>query len=211
MHGLEYAVALRVGDGPFFLCVAAPEHVDDTLLALGDGAYHGVGEGFPPMPGVRGCLVGADGQHGVQEQYSLLGPAVEVARRGDGCPGVVGNLLEDVLQRGWERHAVAYREAEPVGLSGAVVGILADDDDLQFVEGAFVEGPEDIAAARVDAVRGIFLPYELRKGGEIRFLEFGREQLFPVGGDLYIHVARWLKWCKCSKKLADSCYLCTRI
>lgn len=96
-------------------------------------------------------------------------------------------------------------------MSGAVVGILADDDDLQFVEGAFVEGPEDIAAARVDAVRGIFLPYELRKGGEIRFLEFGSEQLFPVGGDLYIHVARWLKWCKCSKKLADSCYLCTGI
>ena len=101
---------------------------------------------------------------------------------GDGRAGVVGDLLEDVLQRGRERHAVAYREAEPVGLPGAVVGILADDDDLQFVEGAFVEGPEDIAAARVDAVRGIFLPYELRKGGEIRFLEFGREQLFPVGG-----------------------------
>ena len=88
-------------------------------------------------------------------------------------------------------------------MSGAVVGILADDDDLQFVEGAFVEGPEDIAAARVDAVRGIFLPYELRKGGEIRFLEFGSEQLFPVGGDLYIHVARWLKWCKCSKKFPE--------
>mgnify|MGYP007078628893 CR=1 FL=1 len=143
-------------------------------------------------------------QHRVEHQYSLLGPAVEVAARGNRRAGVVGYFLEDVLQRGWERHAVRHGETESVGLSFAVIGVLSDDYHFEFVERAFVESPEDVAAARVDAVRGIFLPYELRKGGEIRFLEFGREQLFPVGGDLYIHDANRIKFGKCSKKLQKS-------
>ena len=209
MYGLEDEIPLRVCDSSLFLGVTAPKHVYDALFAFGDRAYHGVGEGFPAAARMRRRFVCADGQHGVQEQYSLLGPAVEVARRGRGRPSVVGDLLEDILQRGRERHAVAYREAEPVGLSGTVVGVLTDDDHFQLVERAFVEGAEDVAAARIDAPRGVFLPYELREVGEVGFFEFGSEQLFPVGGDLYIHVARWLKWCKCSKKSANSsCFRC---
>ena len=187
MHGLEDEVALRVGDGALALGVTAPEHIDDALLAFGDGADHGVGEGLPAAACVRGRLVGADRQHGVQQQHALLGPAVEVARGGDGRSGVVGDLLEDILQRRREGNAVRHREAEAVGLPGAVVGVLPDDDHLQTVERAFVESPEDVAAARVDASRGVFLPDEIGQGDEIGFLEFGSQQLFPVGCDLYIH------------------------
>ena len=136
---------------------------------------------------MRGCLVGADRQHGVEQQHPLLGPAVEVARRGDGRAGVVGDLLEDVLQRGREGNAVGDRETESVGLPGTVIGVLADDDHFQLFERAFVEGPENVAAAGKDAPRGVLLPHELREGGEIGFLEFGGEDLFPVGCDLYIH------------------------
>ena len=70
---------------------------------------------------------------------------------------------------------------------------MTDDDHFQLVERAFVEGAEDVAAARIDAPRGVFLPYELREVGAVGFFEFGSEQLFPVGGDLYIHVARCVK------------------
>ena len=66
VHGFEDQVALRVGDGAFLLGVAAPEHVDDALYALGDGAHHGVGEGLPAFVLVGACLMGPHGQRGVE-------------------------------------------------------------------------------------------------------------------------------------------------
>ena len=210
MHGLEYEVALRVGDGALLLCVAAPEHIDDSLLAFGDGAHHGVGEGLPSAAGMRGRFVFADRQHGVQQQHSLLGPPVEVTRGGDRRPGIVGDLLEDVLQRGREGDAVGHREAESVGLPGSVVGVLSDDDDLQPLERTLVEGAEYVAAPGIDAAGGILLAHEVRQCGEIGLLELGSEHLFPVGSDLYVHVKCGLNSCKSSKKSFFSCYFCPR-
>ena len=127
------------------------------------------------------------GKDGVKKKHALPCPTGQIAVFCRRNREVHFQLLIDILQRRREGNAVRHREAEAVGLPGAVVGILADDDDLQFVEGAFVEGPEDIAAARVDASRGVFLPDEIGQGDEIGFLEFGGEDLFPVGCDLYIH------------------------
>ena len=67
-------------------------------------------------------------------------------------------------------------------------GTPSDDDHFQAVERAFVEGAEDVAAAREDAPRGVFLPYELRELREIGFFELRGEEFLPVGGYLYIHV-----------------------
>ena len=72
--------------------------------------------------------------------------------------------------------------------SATVIGVLADDDHFQAVERAFVEGAEDVAAARENAPRGVFLPYELRELREIGFFELRGEEFLPVGGYLYIHV-----------------------
>ena len=47
---------------------------------------------------------------------------------------------------------------------------------------------EDVAAARENAPRGVFLPYELRELREIGFFELRGEEFLPVGGYLYIHV-----------------------
>ena len=107
--------------------------------------------------------------------------------RSHGRAGVVGHLLEDVLERGGKGHAVADREAEAVGLPGSVVGVLADHDHLEPVEGALVESPEYVAAAREDAVRGVLLPHEVGQRDEVGFLEFGGQEFFPVRGHLYIH------------------------
>ena len=67
------------------------------------------------------------------------------------------------------------------------MGVLTDDDHFQLVERAFVEGAEDVAAARIDAPRGVFLPYELREVGEVGFFEFGGQQFLPVGGYFHVH------------------------
>ena len=69
-----------------------------------------------------------------------------------------------------------------------MIGVLADDDHFQAVERAFVEGAEDVAAARENAPRGVFLPYELRELREIGFFELRGEEFLPVGGYLYIPV-----------------------
>ena len=187
VYGLQNAVARGVGNGPLALRVAAPEHVDDALPALVDGLHDGVGEGLPAVARMRGGLVLAYGEHRVEQQHPLLGPAVKVAARGVGRPRVVAHLLEDVLQRRREGDAVAHREAEPVGLPRTVVGVLPDDDHLEPLEGALVEGAEDVAAARIDASRGVLLAHEAGQLGEIGLLELGFEDGFPIGGDSYIH------------------------
>ena len=87
--------------------------------------------------------MGADGERGVEQQHALTGPAAQAATGGDGGAGVVGHLLEDILERRGEGHAVGHGEAEALGLAGLVVGVLAEDDDLDAVEGAEVEGVED--------------------------------------------------------------------
>ena len=79
VYGFENQVALRIGDGAFLLGIAAPEHVDDTLFAFGDGADYGVGEGLPAVSGVRCRFMGADREHGVEQQHALLGPAAQIA------------------------------------------------------------------------------------------------------------------------------------
>ena len=187
MDGLQNEILLRVGDGAFLLGVTAPEHVDDALPAHGDGADDGVGEGLPALSGVRGRFVGPHGEHRVEQQYALLGPAVEVARERHGYARVVGDLLENVLERRRKGYAVGHGETEAVGLSGSVVGVLPDDDHLQAVERAFVECAEDVAAARKNAVRGIFAAHEIDQSCEIGLLEFGSQQFLPVGGYFYIH------------------------
>ena len=188
MGAFQNQVAGRIGHDALLLGVVAPQHVHDLLLVGGDGADHGVREGFPSLAGMRGGAVGTDGQHRVEQQHPLFGPAVEIAAGGNGGSRVVVNLLEDVAERGRKGNPVVHREAEAVGLPVAVVGVLSDDDHLQGVERAFVEGAEDVAAAREDALRGIFLPHEGGEVVEVGLVEFGSQNRLPVRCDFYVHV-----------------------
>ena len=90
------------------------------------------------------------GEGGIEEQHPLVGPAGEVAT-GEGNLGaeVAVYLFDDIDQRG--RHSNARRdgEAQPVGLAGFVVGVLSQDDHLDFVERGMVESGEDVADAAV--------------------------------------------------------------
>lgn len=164
MDGFEDAVALGIGDGAFALGVTSPQHVNDALLALCDGSHDRIGEGFPAVSCVGGRFVRPDRQHGIEQQHALFGPAVEVAARGNRRAGVVGYLLEDVLQRGWERHAVRHGETESVGLSFAVIGVLSDDYHFEFVERAFVEGTKNVASSGEYPAGSVFLPYAMANG-----------------------------------------------
>ena len=187
MDGLEDAVALGIGDGAFALGVTSPQHVNDALLALCDGPHDRIGESFPAVSCVGGRFVCPNRQHGVEQQHALFGPAVEVAARGNRRAGVVGDLLEDVLQRGRERHAVRHGETESVGLPFAVIGVLPDDYHFEFVERAFVEGTKNVAPSGEYPTGGVLLPYEVGEFSEIGFFELFGKNLFPVRSDFNIH------------------------
>jgi len=144
MHGLEHEVALGVDLLHALAGGGAPGHEDDAACALGGHEVDdALGEAFPAAVGVAVCLVGAHGEAGVEHEHAAVGPGGEEAgvfggrRKG----GVV--LLEagvHVLEGGRGGGWCPDGEGEAVGLVVVVVGVLADDDDLDGVEGG-MSGP----------------------------------------------------------------------
>lgn len=86
----------------------------------------------------------ADSQTSVQHEHAPLGPGNEQTPIIRGCHEirvVLFDALVDVYQRGGCASGWADGEAEAVGLVVVVVGVLADNDGLDGVEGG-VSGPE---------------------------------------------------------------------
>ncbi len=187
VDGFEDEVPVRVDEGAFPLGVGAPEKKYEVLFLVGEAADDGVGEGFPAFILVGARLVGAHGEGGVEEEDTLVGPAFQIARCGDGNTEVVFNLFEDVLERGRLLDAFGDGEGEPVRLSGTVIGVLSEDDDFGVVHAAMVEGVEDEFAGRIYPGLPVFVPDETGEGFKVRFLEFFAEQFFPGGFYLYVH------------------------
>ena len=143
--GGEDMMAATVDELCFLYGVASPKEKDNTLSPLREGLDGGVGEGLPSMPLVGTCLMGTYGEGGVEEEYSLLCPSAEVATGGGQVElQVVVNLFDDVDQRGGDGDTVGDGEAEPLCLSWFVIGVLSEDDHLDFVEGGAVESTEDV-------------------------------------------------------------------
>ena len=172
-----------LGDG-----IAAPEQEDESVATGGEFADGGIGELLPAVALVRACLVGADGEGGVEQQHPLVGPSGEVARsEGDGGAEVAVDLLDDVDQRRRHGDAVGDGEAEAHGLPGFVVGVLPEDDDLHLVERRVVEGVEYLAARRI---AGVLLPFgdeELLELGEVGRLKLRLQHGIPTGVYFYCH------------------------
>ena len=73
---------------------------------------------------------------GIEQQYSLAGPAHEVAVTGNReALQVIAQLLVHVSQAGGHLYTQPDTEAQTVCLSGAMVGILAQDDHFNLVDG----------------------------------------------------------------------------
>ena len=131
--------------------------------------------------------MGTDGQRGVEQQDTLFRPPRQVSRHRHGRPQVISNLLEDVLQRRREGDAFLNREAQPMSLSGLMIGILANDDHLHLVERTEVEGVEDEAGRRVARRLLVLLSDGGRQLLEVRLLELRLQLRLPCGFHLYVH------------------------
>jgi hypothetical protein len=87
---------------------------------------------------------------------------------------VVLQLGEDVLQRWRQRYSGADAEAQAVGLVGAVIRVLPEDQDLHGFVRRQVEGGEHLVGRRVDA-----LPVPLGGDEPLELLEVGSVELSP--------------------------------
>ena len=76
-----------------------------------------------------------DGECGVEQQYSLVSPAAQVAiGNGNVDAKIAVDLLDDIDQRRRHSDAVGYAEAKTHGLSGLMVRVLSKDNHLDLVE-----------------------------------------------------------------------------
>ena len=99
----------------------------------------------------------------------------------------MAEFLGDVDEGGRRLYFGRDIEAESLGLTGFVVGVLSEDDDLHLVKGRAVEGCEDFAGGRVAGAVAVGGADEIRQLDEIGLLEFLVENGFPRGFDFDFH------------------------
>jgi hypothetical protein len=69
---------------------------------------------------------------------------------------ILVQLLMDVFERRWPRYAVRHGEGQAMRLSGAVVGVLAEDHHFRVGMRRQMERPEDLILGRVHLVAATF-------------------------------------------------------
>ena len=184
-----------IDDLSLALGVASPKDKHEVFTLGGKMTDDGISESLPSFALVRTGLMGSDGERGVEQQHALLGPTTEGACRGKGTTQVILDFLEDVDQRRGHLDAVLHREAEAFCLSGFMIGILANDDDLYLVERAEVESIEYLLTGRIAGHGGVFAVDKLRELLEIGGIKLRLKPLRPRGFYLYVHGCKFTKFC----------------
>jgi len=77
-----------------------------------------------------------DGESGIEKKDTLGGPVFEVAAFRNIGADIAFDLLVDILEGWWLTDAIRYREGKAVGLAGAMVGVLPEDDHFHLIKGA---------------------------------------------------------------------------
>ena len=80
------------------LGMRTPQHEHHRLRQAGNGGQHRVREGFPSLTGMAGRLAFFDRQAGIEQQYTLAGPAQQGSTGRQGQPQIPLQLLEDIAQ-----------------------------------------------------------------------------------------------------------------
>lgn len=163
---------LGVDKGTFSLSVVTPEDKNQMVFGGGEAVNNGVGKLFPAFILVGAGLMGANGEGGVEEKHPLLGPTLEVAGLGEIKAEIGFYFFVDIDKGGGESNAVGYGKGEAVSLAGAVIWILAEDDNLNFINGETVQGIKNKFRGRVNRAVFIFLFNKLGEVFKIGLIKF---------------------------------------
>ena len=147
--GQDEVPTVRGDEDLFFDGETAPEQKDEVLADLRKSLDNRVCELLPTNAGVAGGHVGAHRERCVQKQNSLMRPAFQVSVGRWRDAEIVVEFLENVDEGRWRLDSERHREAKPVGLTRIMIRVLADDDCLDFIDGAIVESGENLRSGRV--------------------------------------------------------------
>ena len=187
MGGCQHQMLVPVDEGPLLLGVSSPKDEHQVFPLFGQGTDGGIGKLLPTLALVRTCLMGTDGERGIEQEHPLVGPTGEVSARRDVDAQVALDFLEDVLKGRREGHAVVHGETESVCLSGTVVRVLPNNHHLSLMERTEVEGIENEFPRRIDGRCAVFCTHKIGEADEIVLFKFGGKLLFPAFFYLYIH------------------------
>ncbi len=143
-----------------------PQHEDYARERLRYSAYDIVGKSLPPVPLMRGGLMGADSERGVEQQDTLAGPAREVAIWRARATRLLAYLFIYVGKR-WRN-----------GYS--MVRVLPQDDHFETLRGAGIESIENLTGRWEDLRGGIFRPNKICQRLKIWGVELRLEERLPL-------------------------------
>jgi len=155
----------------------APKQKDEVFANLRKSLDYRVRELLPANACVTCRHVGAHRERSVQKQNSLVGPAFQIAMWWRCDAEVVVQFLEYVHE-GWRRlNSKRHREAKPVSLTRIVIRVLSNDDCLDFIDWAIVEGCKNLRSGGIHHVMfRVFLQKFCLNLLKIRLFELVGEQ-----------------------------------
>ena len=170
-------------------CKISPKHKYYSRRIIRYCLYNCICKLCPPNFAVGGGFRCPHCKYCVEQEYTLFSPVLQVAVLLYLYSKVALYLLVDILE-GWRRrYAVGNRKGEAVGLVGAVVWVLAKDDNLHFAQRCEFKCVEDEAAWRVNCLSCSF--FSMKEAGkvlEIFLAELALQLLFPLLLNFYIHL-----------------------
>ena len=119
----------------------------------------GIGDLFPSLASVREWRVLANREHGVEQQDSVSPPVREISGAWGRDAKIGFEFAVDILERGRERSSLGDRECQTMSLSGAMIGILSQDEATDLLRGGEFEGAEQMFVLGKDGV-GLALGFE---------------------------------------------------
>ena len=154
MRGLQHQMPAPVDFSAAFLRRLAPGEEHDSAGPFGvDDVDDLLRQALPAFVAVAVGVVSADGEAGVEEEDAAVGPGGEQAAVLGWWAEVWVVLLErgvHVLERWWSWGRRPDREAQSMRLVVVVVGVLAQNDGLHFIEWRVARPAVDVCRGRED-------------------------------------------------------------
>ena len=148
--------------------IPPPQDRDERGVACDERADGVLGD-LLPAPAPVGCRCpGRDREHPVQQHDALVAPRRQVAVRGARDAEIGLELLIDVREAPRQRsHVRVDGEREPDRMPGCRVGVLADDEHLDVVEGPLERAEDAVAGGKVVAACRDLGPQPLAERGDV--------------------------------------------
>ena len=98
MHTLQYQVLARIDEVSLAAGITSPKDKHQVLLILAECLDGSIGKLLPAFALMARCLMGTNSQRGIEQQYSLLCPAGQIASSWHRSAEIHLNLLKYINQ-----------------------------------------------------------------------------------------------------------------